>query len=177
MTKFNNTQNKCIKVDEQEYWISRSVAIVGILIFKNIDTDKNYVLLEKRSEKMDQPNKYCLPCGYIDWDENGWECLIREVFEETTFYIPEHEDYLISNNDKQPFFVNTDPSENRQNIALRYGLVFYFHENEFPYEISKHSNDEVTSIEFVLLEDVEKYDMAFQHDKVIKLFTEKKKLR
>ena len=32
------------------------------------------------------------------------------------FRTTENEEFIIYDNDKQPYFVNTDPSENRQNI-------------------------------------------------------------
>jgi 8-oxo-dGTP pyrophosphatase MutT (NUDIX family) len=171
--KFKNIANKCIISDNQEYWISRSTAIVGILIFRNLDTNKNYVLLEKRSEKMDKPNLWCVPCGYIDFNENGWECLIREVWEETGFYFPDYEKNIVFDNDKQPFFVNTDPGENRQNIGIRYGIIFDFNDDDFPYDIIVHKNDEVSDLQFVMLEDVHSFDMAFNHDIIIKNFEKK----
>ena len=171
--RFNNVLNKCLVVDNQEYWISRSVAVVGILIFRNTDTNIDYVLIEKRSEKMDKPNQWCVPCGYIDWDENGWECLTREVFEETSLYLPDYEKNIIFDNDKQPFFTNTNPSENRQNIALRYGIVLEFKSANFPCHIIDHKNDEVSDIHFVQLNNIHKYDMAFEHDKIIKIFVDK----
>ena len=81
--------------------------------------------MEKRSPIMDQPGKWCVPCGYMDCDESGIEAVIREVFEETSFYIPDLKHRLKSDNKGQPFFINTDPSENRQNIAITssFGLV------------------------------------------------------
>ena len=171
--EFKNRLNKNIQVEEEIIWISRAVAVVGILIFRNTDTQEDYVLLEKRSEKMDHPNQWCVPCGYIDWDENGWECLTREVWEETGFYLSDYEKNIYFDNDKQPFFVNTNPGENRQNIALRYGVILEFKEDEFPYEITNNTNDEVSEIEFVTLENVDTFDMAFHHDIIIKNFTKK----
>jgi 8-oxo-dGTP pyrophosphatase MutT (NUDIX family) len=171
--EFNNTPNKCIKVDNNEYWISRAVAVVGILIFRNIDTQIDYVLLEKRSEKMDHPNQWCVPCGYLDFNEDGWECLTREVWEETGFYLSDYVKNINFDNDKQPFFVNTNPGENRQNIALRYGVILHFKDNEFPHEITNNTNDEVSDIQFVTLDDVDTFDIAFHHDIIIKNFTKK----
>ena len=171
--EFKNILNKSIQVDNETIWISRAVAVVGILIFRNTDTQIDYVLLEKRSEIMDHPNQWCVPCGYIDFNEDGWECLTRVVWEETGFYLSNYEKNIVFDNDKQPFFVNTNPSENRQNIALRFGVIFEFKKNDFPYEITNNINKEVSDIQFVTLDNVDNYDMAFNHDIIIKNFTKK----
>jgi hypothetical protein len=48
--KFKNRPNDCIKFDGKEYWISRSIAIVSVLIFK--EDNEYFVLLEKRSDEL-----------------------------------------------------------------------------------------------------------------------------
>ncbi len=45
--------------------------------------DNGRVLLGKRSEKSIYPYKWCLPCGYIEYEETYIEAAIREVKEET----------------------------------------------------------------------------------------------
>ena len=77
--EFNNQPNKCITQDGKDYWISRSTAVVGVVcILKNREP---YFLAEKRSQMMDAPGLWCVPSGYIDWNENGVECLKREIYE------------------------------------------------------------------------------------------------
>jgi len=162
--KFKNKPNDCIKFDGKEYWISRSIAIVSVLIFKE---DKEYfVLLEKRSDKMEQPGRWCCPCGYLDWDENGWECMMREVYEETGLYIPDYTDKIIFNNNEDPFYINTKPDSERQNVALGYGVVF---DSKFTFEKTKIS-DEITETLYVNVKDIQNYDLAFNHKKRIELF-------
>lgn len=41
------------------------------------------VLLGKRSEQSIYPDKWCLPCGYIEYEETYLEAAFREVKEET----------------------------------------------------------------------------------------------
>lgn len=168
--EFKNKPNDCKIIDGETFWISRSVAVVGILIFRNKTTREDYVLLEERSEKMDYPLKWCVPCGYLDWDENGWESLMREVYEETGFYIPNYLEYLIYDNRKQPFYVNTNPMENRQNVALRFGLCFEFDEESFPYYLENNKNEEIKQLKFVDVNQLDNYEMAFNHDVIIKDF-------
>lgn len=162
--KFKSRPNDCIKVDGKEYWISRSIAIVSVLIFK--EDNEYFVLLEKRSDKMEQPGRWCCPCGYLDWDENGWECMIREVYEETGLYIPDYTHKIIFNNNEDPFYINTKPDSERQNVALGYGVVF---DSKFTFEETKIS-DEITEILYVNIKDIQNYDLAFNHKKRIELF-------
>lgn len=168
--EFKNRPNDCKSINGEIFWISRSVAVVGILIFRNKKTRSDYVLLEQRSEKMEYGLQWCVPCGYLDWDENGWQSLVREVYEETGFYIPDYQEHLFFDNYKQPFYVNTNPLENRQNVALRYGLCFEFDENDFPHELENNSNDEIKKLKFVDVNQVDDYDMAFNHNLIIKDF-------
>ena len=71
--KFNNIPNNHIQIryetpnDVQniDYFISRAVAVVGVVLASTDDGLK--VLVVKRSHLMpDEPNKLGLPCGYLD---------------------------------------------------------------------------------------------------------------
>ena len=69
----------------REYWISRSVAVVGF-IYGYDEDEKEYILAVQRGTGTPDPEfvgKWCLPCGYLDYDETLEEALQREVFEET----------------------------------------------------------------------------------------------
>lgn len=114
---------------------------------------------------MDQPGKWSLPCGYLDWNENGWDAVRREVFEETSFLIDKYIDKLRHSNDKKPVHVNTELDENRQNVALIYKLAFYF--DELPTYVENHKTSETLEVKWIKLIDVLNYDWAFNHDKVI----------
>ena len=171
--KFNNRQNNKHIVDGKEIWESRSAAVLGVLLFYNKDTNEAYVLLEKRSSIVTHSGKWCCPCGYMDWDENGWQAITREVYEETGFYIPKYIDHIAFDNDKHPFYINTEPNEHAQNIAISYGVFFEFEDTEFPWGITKFKNDEISQLKFVLIDDIKNYDIAFNHDDRINLFKKK----
>jgi 8-oxo-dGTP pyrophosphatase MutT (NUDIX family) len=163
---FKNKPNPEHKVGNKTFWESRSVAVVGVIIA--FDGNDHYVLVEKRSKTMmDEPGKWCLPCGYLDWNETGWEALIREVFEETSLYLPDHTK-VIEDNNQEPFFVNTDPKENRQNIALSYCTVIFFKDG-LPQEPLKYANSEIEQILWVPIENLDKYEFAFQHNKRVEM--------
>ena len=162
--KFSNRPNPEHTINGKIVWESRSVAIVAV-VFGKFKGDV-YALMEKRSQRMDQPGKWCLPCGYLDWDENGWQAVTREIYEETSLFLPECDKYLVNRNKRQPFFVNTEISENRQNVALSYGMIFNFKDG-LPLKVLAYSDSEIDEIRWVKLNDVNALEVAFDHDKRI----------
>jgi 8-oxo-dGTP pyrophosphatase MutT (NUDIX family) len=162
---FKNRPNPEYQIEGKTIWNSRSVAIVGIILAK---FDKEiYALIERRSDTMlDQPGKWCLPCGYIDWDENGWQAITRELYEETSFYLPNYDKFLITRNHKQPFYVNTETTENRQNIVLYFGMVYNFKEG-LPLSVLSHKDPEIADVKWVRLNEINRYSLVFGHDRRI----------
>ena len=168
--KFNNIHNKCIIQDGKEHWISRSCAVVGVVtIYLN---EIEYVLIVKRGTGGDNVGKYCLPCGYIDWNENGYDAFKREIFEETGIDLDSHNNYLsekILLNEKQPFYVSTTPMNNRENISLYF--KYDIDSDEFPKTSTEFSEEnEIDEIVWMNLDDVDKYDFCFGHEEIIKTF-------
>jgi len=163
---FKNRPNIVHKVGDREVWESRSTAVVAVILaYAN---NKIYVLGEKRSNIMpDAPNLWVVPCGYIDWDENGWNALRREVYEETSFFIDTYKDYIVYDNNKEPFFVNTEVTENRQNIALTYCVLFDFEKRSLPKDVELHTDKEIAAIKWIPIEEISKYKWAFDHEKRI----------
>lgn len=167
MKKFKNIPNKAYNIDGKIVWESRSCAVVGIIIVEN--ADKYYVLINKRGSGVsDYKGKWCNCCGYIDFNENGSEAVIREVYEEANLDLVNiiSSNQIIVNNIYYPYFINTEPTENRQNISLFYGLVF--RSNELP-KLSKE-NCEINEVEEVIwcpLPEIHNYEFAFHHDKII----------
>jgi hypothetical protein len=81
------------------------------------------------------------------------------------------EQNIIINNLLSPWYVNTHPGENRQNISLRYGCVIKPIGNILPELSDKNSEpEEVQELKWVNINDLDDYDFAFNHDKVIKQY-------
>jgi len=172
---FTNIANEVITdTTGKLHWISRSPAVVGIHVA--IHGNEIYLLIEKRSAMMDEPNKLCVPCGYLDWNESGYEAIIRETFEETGFYVPAYQKQLLFDNDKQPFYVQSDPGKDaKQNISLSYIFAYKF--NEMPMHIEQFKNDEISEVKWLNLKDFlnneKDMDFAFNHNERIHMAIKK----
>ena len=160
---FHNRPNEEIILgDGRKIWLSRSAATVGIVLGKF--NGEIYVLIEERSlSVMDQPGRWCLPSGYLDWNENGFQGIIRELYEETSLYLPKYTRFLLSANSAEPFYVNMGLSENRQNIVLYYGFVYDFNEEGLPLEPLSHIDHEISDVRWVKLNDINNYKLVFGH--------------
>ncbi len=170
---FKNRPNKSYKIDGKEIWESRSVAVNLIVLVWTHDLKGPYVLTSKRGPAAaDNKGKMNLIAGYLDWDETGEEATYRETWEECGIYIPDllkNSSEIVTNDLDNPWYIATKPSENRQNISLRYGVALVLKSNILP-KLSTSNNEVPGEIEnpmWMPLDDVNKYQWAFNHDQVI----------
>lgn len=172
--EFKNRQNTEHKLPNGKVvWESRSPTVVAVVL--GIYSDNIFVLTEKRSMEMaDAPGKIAIPSGYLDWDESGWEGISRELYEETSFDVRKYKNQLIFDNDQQPWFVNTDPKENRQNVSLSYIMIYDFSKG-LPRDVEKFQDSEVDSVRWMPIENVlnSNKEWAFDHDIRIESAVEK----
>ena len=63
----------------EELWISRSV-VVACVVARITDEHKIEVLVEKRGPEVSATGRWCFPCGYLDYDEDLTQAVIREVY-------------------------------------------------------------------------------------------------
>lgn len=153
--------------DNKEYWISRAIAVV--IIYTCVNRFKETcVLVVQRGIGTPDPEfigKYCLPCGYLDYNETCVEAAVRELKEETGIEAPISSFKLVG--------INDDPnSDKRQNVTFRY-LVHCNTPAEELEELftTKFSEDnEIGSIRFIRVDNVDMYDWAFNHNELIKQY-------
>src|ERR1035437_10782098 len=162
--KFHNRANPQI-------WISRAPALVGVIFM--LHTDGVHVLIIKRSNIMDEPNKYAAPSGYLDWNETGYEGITREIYEETSFYLPEYEKFCVFDNNKESFFTQTDYKvDKKQNVSLYYILTYNFTKDvdKFPKFIENYHCNETSEVKLMPMKEFynNQLDWAFHHDERIK---------
>lgn len=169
---FKNRPNELVTTtDGRKLFHSRSVAVVGVLVCMS-PTWEYRIAIEKRGTKpgLDKQGLWCLPCGYLDWGESASEALKREVWEEIGMNLDDYKNVMIGGpNLEQPWFVKTEPDENRQNVTLRYGMVMI--QKEWPKFVVNNAcePDEVVDAVWATLDDIvnDKFEFAFNHKDVI----------
>ena len=169
----------------KSYWISRSVAVHGMILAKNFETKEIYILLEKRGPKCpDEIGKWSDICGYIDWDETLEDALKREIYEETGLYLDDLETLYI----RQTGIDDSIDGENavKQNITIRYQVLVDYREIKSLLDSgvinintkSRGGEDgEVSEIKLLKLTDsdpVDEKQFAFNHGKLINEIIESK---
>ena len=139
--------------DGKKYWISRSCAVAVFLFVK--DRNDIYILANKRGNgAADFQGLWNCPCGYIDFDETAEEAACREVFEETGYIITPDQIHL--------YKVKSIPTENNQNITLRFvGII----DSDYLCKEAPTGGepDEVEEVKLIPIRDITKYQWAFGH--------------
>ena len=173
--KFNNRENTAHKIDGRIIWESRSPAVNIVVIMTPTLNPEPYVLVAKRGPKAaDYHGFFNLIAGYLDWDENATQAIYRETWEEVGLYLDDlifdSGNKVLQNDLNQPWFVQTNPDENHQNVSLRYGIKLLTTNPKFP-DLSVEHNEvegEVEDPQWMPISKIDKYEWAFNHDKVIK---------
>lgn len=165
---FSNTPNRPIDLEGKEYRISRSVAISIVLFFYHTGEQKRYLPLVKRGSALTESGKVCLPCGYLDRDETAAEAMRREVREEVGLDLNELlRKHTRHGSMQQPFFVDTNPKNHNQNVALEYFLAFDVDQLP-PLSCDNSDPGEVAEVVWCTVEKACTMEMAFCHELVIK---------
>lgn len=188
---FKNVQNECVILpDGREVWLSRSCAVVGA-VFADVYMERpdsrlvdvsRYVLITKRGPACpDNVGKWVMPCGYLDRNENLGEAAVREVWEEAGLHLPDMPNFKNSSfADAQPVYVNSNPTEGRQNVTSIFSMLLRVHPtgafsslSDLPqlYPNKGGVPNEVDDAIWIPVQDVSKYDMAFNHAECIKTLT------
>ena len=153
-------------IDEQSgekktAWISRSVAVSGFIFCKD-QKGKWYVLANQRGKGTPDYQGYwnCV-CGYLDYNENANQAIKREVSEETGLDL--------RSSTFIPYFVNSNPKENRQNVTIRfYKILDGDITNWMNFSKDKMEKDEVANIRWIPIDEIENYKWTFSHNDLIK---------
>ena len=167
--------SKIFKRSTRIIWESRSVAINFVLIMTSSKTKIPYVLVSRRGlNAADYRGLFNVVAGYLDQNESGAEAVARETWEEVGFDLSslfKNKKYIITQNDlNQPWYVKTNPLENRQNVSLRYGLKVIMPRGKFP-DLNLENNEvegEASDPQWMLISEIDNYKWAFGHDQVIK---------
>jgi len=154
--------------DNKEYWISRAMAVV-VMVFAKDENGNKYILAVERGKGTPDPEyvgTYCLPCGYLDYNETLKQAAIRELKEETGLTASDFQLKLVSINDNPE-------KDKRQNVTFRYKIdavrTVESLSKELTLEFSE--KDEVSNIAFINLKNIDDYKWAFNHKDLIKEYS------
>ena len=151
--EFNNTENKSYETEDGVVWKSRSVTVCAVLM-----TVDDYILVTKRSDKMPvEPSKWCLPCGFLDWDESIHQGLIREMHEEVGLDITGCQCDLYQIGDKPT---------TQQNISFHF-IVWLMQQKSDVEKLVSYDPNEVKQVVFLhrhqLMDNDHTYEFGFNH--------------
>lgn len=147
---FKNRPNQCV-------YISRSVAVVGAVFL--LCKDKMYILITRRAEHMpDEPNRWCLPCGYLDWDETIYEATIREIYEETHLDL----NLAYKMHAYPEIHIDSTCRNEKQNVSVV--SAFLIESDEFP---DLELTNETNAVAWCATENVHDKNLTFGHQEVV----------
>jgi len=163
---FKSTPNRCIQHDGEEIWISRSVTVLPVLFCVSKGTQ--YVPLGLRGEDLPEAvGLWGLPGGYLDYDETTTQAVYREVWEELGLDIPKlRESFRFEGNLDHPYEVYSQPLR-RQNVTLKYALMFHLEDADLPPLNPQVSKGEVVEAKWVEVKTALSMTLAFNHHEVI----------
>lgn len=162
-------KNYPIKIETGEHagetvWVHRSIAVAGF-VFCKIDGEWCVLANQRGEGAPDFKGYWNCPCGYLDFDETTKEACIREIYEETGVKVDPNRLHFISYND--------DPEEsNRQNVTMRFMAIvpedsIGISTNAIKGQLGGEEN-EVKAIMWIKMSNLDDYQWAFGHDKLIK---------
>lgn len=157
--KHNKLQNFPFEYKGKTFWYSRSVAVVPFIFAKN-RFNEICILANKRGEgAADFQGLWNVPCGYLDFDETIPQAAVREVFEETGV--------IVSLTDENIVKINSDPTENRQNVSVHLMTMVNGHCEDITLSTDHMEHDEVAEVAWIPLSEIDKYPWAFNHKSTI----------
>lgn len=164
------------KEDGKEYWISRAMAVVGIVFTVTKEKEVRFLFEVRGKGCPDNVGKLSFPCGYLNWDETLEQAVRRETFEE-----------LGVNLDKSDVIfwkLMDDPTRDaRQNVSARYAIYCTDLEDQMAaihQAINNSENrggekEEVSDVVLLSVEEINQIsddDFAFHHKEVVAEFME-----
>ena len=139
LSKIMSRENRMIKGENgEELWISRSVVVICV-VARITDDNKIEIIAEKRGPLVSATGRWCFPCGYLDYDEDLTDAVIREVQEETG--------YTLERKDVKFIDINSKPEGNKQNVGIRH-IAFIDNDKKQISDFELDTN-EVTELKWV----------------------------
>lgn len=145
-------KNFPFKHNGQELWYSRSLACANVILRYDSADQTVEVLAVKRGQGCEfNKGKWNVPGGFIDFDEDAKQCVIRETFEETGISLPSN----------QVMFqvLDTEPVGQRQTMIAVHSAVFpKLTTKDWKFSTENAEPNEVEEIKWIDLKDLNKYN-------------------
>ena len=139
LSKIMSRENRMIKGENgEELWISRSVVVICV-VARITDDNKIEILVEKRGPLVSATGRWCFPCGYLDYDEDLTDAVIREVQEETG--------YTLERKDVNFIDINSKPEGKKQNVGIRH--IAFIDNDKKQISNFKLDTNEVTELKWI----------------------------
>ena len=154
-------------VDGEELWISRSVTVLAVLVV--ICDGCAYVPLNQRGPDLpSEVGKWCLPGGYLDYDETIGGAVLREVWEELGLdLLALQAAHRLVGSIEQPSYVSSQPRR-AQNVTMHHPLLLFLSEEaQLPNLSPQVDRGEVVEARWFTLDDALTMALAFNHQTVI----------
>jgi 8-oxo-dGTP pyrophosphatase MutT (NUDIX family) len=175
--EFSNRPNRLILIGEDgnQIWHSRSVAVVNQVILRyrpkphgGLRYADFVLLVHRHSNCPTSPDTWCLPCGFLDWDESAPDAALRETWEEAGLNLADLKSSLKVTYsgvfEGQPWKVMSNPTTGRQNVVLHYGACFETHDSNLPpLSISYSEEDELHEARWWPIQEAKTLKLAFDH--------------
>jgi len=167
-SRFRNRLNPRHELtDGRVIYESRSVAVTALILTWDEDLRNFRALVGERGAAVDLAGTWCLPCGYLDWDESLLDAVHREVFEETGLDLTALEqtgDALIADH---PVYLQGGPEAHRQNVTARFLVEL---RRMVEPSVANAEPDEVTRLEWLEVTEqaIATRAWAFHHDDVLR---------
>ena len=146
--------------DGKEYWIARNIAVV-CFVLAPINNEWCILANQRGNGTPDFQGLWNVPCGYLDFDETTKQAAMREVFEETGIQLT-----------YAKFWGYDDsPYSNLQNVTFRfYSIINNPQSNVINVNTKDRGGEanEVGAISWIPISKINKFEWAFNHDKLIK---------
>jgi ADP-ribose pyrophosphatase YjhB (NUDIX family) len=138
----------------EKLWYSRSLACIGFVFRKSQNTYE--VLISKRGNGCEyNKGKWNVPGGFIDFNEDAKDCVIREMREETGINI--------SRDDLEFVFLDTKPNNTRQSMIVGYAAFFNVEDTvDWEFTTQYAEENEVSEIKWINVRDIEKYKWSYR---------------
>lgn len=174
--EFKNKPNRVIYSDGEEIVHSRSCGTCAHIMCRREEDGHWFVLAIKRSEHNNsEVGKWCVPGGYLDWDETAAQAAIREIWEECNLNILEIIEEYTKNKRlgyegftrNEPWGIDTNPENVNQTIVINFGMLIAT-PKELPHIDS--NSEEAEDIQWIDIANLADYDWAFNQQRDISAF-------